>query len=49
MKALKVDGVYPTEETISDGLYAIQNPFLFITKGIKDDVVLDFINFCLSP
>lgn len=49
MKALMVDGVYPTEETISDGSYTIQNPFLFITKGTKDDLVLDFINFCLSP
>lgn len=49
MKALKVGGVYPTEETISNGSYTIQNPFLFITKGTKDDIVLDFINFCLSP
>lgn len=49
LKALKVDGVYPTEETISNGSYAIQNPFLFITKGTQKEVVQDFINFCLSP
>jgi len=49
LKALKVDGVYPSEETISNGSYAIQNPFLFLTKGNPEGVVLDFINFCLSP
>lgn len=49
LKALKVDGVYPSEESISNGTYPIQNPFLFITKGQPNGVVLDFINFCLSP
>jgi len=48
LKALKVDGVYPTEETIANGSYPIQNPFLFLTKGEPKGVVLDFINFCLS-
>jgi len=49
LKALKVDGVYPTEETIFNGSYPIQNPFLFLTKGEPKGVVLDFMNFCLSP
>lgn len=49
LKALKVDGVYPSEESISNGTYTIQNPFLFITHGPPNGVVLDFINFCLSP
>lgn len=49
IKALKVDGVYPTEETIFNGTYPIQNPFLFLTKGEPEGVVKDFIDFCLSP
>jgi phosphate transport system substrate-binding protein len=49
LKALKVDGIYPSEETISNGSYAIQNPFLFLTNGKPQGVVMDFINFCLSP
>lgn len=32
VKALKVDGVAPSEETIKDGSYAIQRPFVFVTK-----------------
>ena len=32
-KALKVDNVEPTEETILDGTYKIQRPFLFLVKG----------------
>ncbi len=49
LKAIKVDGVYPNEETISNGSYPIQNPFLFLTKGNPHGVVEDFLNFCLSP
>lgn len=49
LKALKVDGVYPSEESIFNGSYAIQNPFLFLTKGEPKGIVQDFINFCLSP
>ena len=49
VKALKVDGVYPSEETIFNDTYPIQNPFLFLTKGDPQGVVKDFIDFCLSP
>lgn len=49
IKALKVDGVYPSEETIFNGSYPIQNPFLFLTKGAPEGTVKDFIDFCLSP
>ncbi len=49
IKGLKVDGVYPSEQTIANGSYAIQNPFLFLTKGEPKPVVKDFIDFCLSP
>ena len=32
VKALKVAGVTPTEETIKDGTYLIQRPFVLVTK-----------------
>ena len=32
VKALKVDGVAPTEETIKDGSYVVQRPFVLVTK-----------------
>ena len=32
VKALTVDGVSPTEATIKDGSYAIQRPFVLVTK-----------------
>ena len=33
VKALTVDGVSPTEATIKDGSYAIQRPFVLVTKS----------------
>ena len=32
VKALSVDGVAPTEETIKDGSYVVQRPFVLVTK-----------------
>ena len=32
VKALKVGGVTPTEETVKDGSYVIQRPFVLVTK-----------------
>ena len=37
VKALKVAGVAPSEETVKDGSYLIQRPFVLVTKK---DVVL---------
>lgn len=33
VKALNVDGVTPTEDTVKDGSYKIQRPFVFVTKA----------------
>ena len=33
VKALKVDGVAPTEETIKDGSYVVRRPFVLVTKS----------------
>ena len=32
VKAVTVDGVAPTEETIKDGSYVVQRPFVLVTK-----------------
>ncbi len=36
VKAVSVDGVAPSEETVKDGTYAIQRPFMLVTKEGKD-------------
>ena len=32
MKAISVNGVAPSEATIKDGSYAVQRPFVLVTK-----------------
>lgn len=32
VKAISVDGVAPSEETVKDGSYAVQRPFVLVTK-----------------
>ncbi|WP_414470525.1 phosphate ABC transporter substrate-binding protein [Methanobacterium sp. ACI-7] len=49
VKSLSINGVAPSEQTVSDGTYKIQRPFLFLTKGEPKGAVKDFIDFCLSP
>lgn len=49
VKAVKIGGVTPSEQTITDGTYTIQRPFLFLTKGNATGATLDFINWVLSP
>jgi phosphate transport system substrate-binding protein len=50
VKALTIGGVTPSAETIIDGSYAIQRPFLIVTNDEKDadPLVQDFIAFALS-
>lgn len=33
VKALKVNGVVPSEDTVKDGSYAVQRPFVLVTKS----------------
>ena len=47
-KALKVDGVEPSVDTIKDGSYKISRPFNIATKDNVSDVAQDFINYILS-
>jgi phosphate transport system substrate-binding protein len=48
VKAVKLDGIYPSLETILDGSYELQRPFLFLTNGEPQGAVKDFIDWCLS-
>ena len=51
VKALSVGGVAPTEETVKDGSYAIQRPFVLVTKteGKLSDAAQKFFDFALDP
>ena len=45
VKALSVDKVNPSIETISDGSYELQRPFLFLVKGTPSKDLKDFIDW----
>ena len=50
VKALTIGGVMPSSDTIVDGSYAIQRPFLLVTNDEKDsdELVQDFLAFAMS-
>ncbi|MGN0575363.1 MAG: substrate-binding domain-containing protein, partial [Ruminococcus sp.] len=50
VKALSVGGVTPTEETVKDGSYAVQRPFVLVTKSDKklSDTAQKFFDYALS-
>lgn len=49
VKVVKIDGVEPTPETVKDGSYKIQRPFLFLTKGAATGATQAFIDWVLGP
>ncbi|MGZ7119683.1 MAG: phosphate ABC transporter substrate-binding protein [Methanobacterium sp.] len=49
VKALKVNGIAPSEQTVSNGSYSLQSPFIFLVKGEPNGIVKEFIDFTLSP
>ncbi len=49
VKELKVDGITPSQETVFNGKYTLQTPFIFIVKGEPNGTVKEFIDFTLSP
>ena len=51
IKALSVDGVAPSEATVQDGSYAVQRPFMLITKtGVSlSPVAQAFFDYITSP
>ena len=49
VKAVKINGVIPSEQTVSDGTYKITRPFIFLTKGEPQGQVKAFIDWVMSP
>ena len=48
MKAIQVDGVDATVDTVKSGDYKLSRPFNIATKGEPTGVAKDFINFIMS-
>ena len=48
VKALKIDGVEATKETIQNGSYKASRPFNIATMGNESETTTDFINFIMS-
>ena len=50
VKAVSVNGVAPSEDTIQDGSYAIQRPFVLVTKDgtALSETAQDFFNYITS-
>jgi phosphate transport system substrate-binding protein len=49
VKALKINGVAPSESTVADGSYKVQRPFYFLVKGDAQGEVKAFIDWVLGP
>jgi phosphate transport system substrate-binding protein len=49
VRALSIEGVMPSEQTIASGQYRLQRPFLFVTRGAVTGAAKHFIDFVLSP
>jgi len=48
-KALKVDGVEATEETVKKGEYKLARPLFMYTNGEPKGIIKSFIDFIFSP
>lgn len=46
--AVAIDGVVPTEPSIASGVYRLQRPFVFLTRGPPVGAARAFIDFVLS-
>jgi phosphate transport system substrate-binding protein len=49
VKAVKIEGVAASEQTVSDGTYKLVRPFIFLTKGPATGETKKFIDWVLSP
>jgi len=48
VKAVTIDGVKATKETIKSGAYKISRPFIIVTKSELSETAGDFIDFIMS-
>jgi phosphate transport system substrate-binding protein len=49
VKALAVDGVPPTRETVKNGKYKLVRRFLLVARELKPGPCQNFVNYILSP
>ena len=49
IKALKINGVAPTTETVQNGTFPISRFLYMITKGQPEGLAKDFVDFVKSP
>jgi phosphate transport system substrate-binding protein len=49
VKALKVDGVDATEETVKKGEYKLARPLFMYTNGAPKGIIKNFVDFVFSP
>lgn len=49
VRALSIDGIMPSEQTIASGQYQLQRPFLFVSRGEIRGAARRFLDFVLSP
>lgn len=49
VKALSIDDIIPSEQSVRAQTYPIARDLYFFTKGLPQGVVADFINFVISP
>lgn len=49
VKALTINGVTPSAQTVTDGTYKLQRPFIFLTKGEPKCAVKDFLDWVMGP
>lgn len=49
VKSLSVEGIAPSSESIADGSYELQRPFLFLVKGEPSGDLKEFIDWINGP
>lgn len=49
VKSLLVEGIKPSDETVANGEYELQRPFLFLLKGKETGNVKEFLDWVKSP
>jgi phosphate transport system substrate-binding protein len=49
VKAVAIDGIEPSEESVVSGTYPVQRVLHFFTKGAPSDAAAEYIAYVLSP
>lgn len=49
VKALRIDGIAPTSESVRKGTYPVRRLLHFFTKGAPEGLAKEYVDFVLSP